>query len=131
MAQHAPDVVSAAKRTLASGAIVSLVLDDGQPQGAAYPAVWWRLERYLPQAEAKVAALEAMLPPPSDETTVKSCTRAESTWYHAIDLATAISAARGGTLDLFWAGKPSATWWAGLPVEVKAGFTALLADCRP
>ena len=131
MAQHAPDVVSAAKRTLASGVIVSLVLDDGQPQGAAYPAVWWRLERYLPQAEAKVAALEAMLPPPSDDTNVKSCTRAESAWYHAIDLSLAISAARAGTLDQFWVGKPSATWWAGLPTEVKAGFVVLMVACRP
>jgi hypothetical protein len=28
-------------------------------------------------------------------------------------------------------GRPSMAWWAGLPADVRAGFAALLADCRP
>ena len=131
MAQHAPDVLSIAKIILPDGTVLALVKDRGQPQGCAYPAEWWRLERYLPPATEIIAAMEASLPAPTAAITIKSCTRAESTWYHIIDLPSAISAARGGTLDQFWAGKPSAAWWGALPVEVKQGFAALLADCRP
>jgi hypothetical protein len=131
MAVHGPDYTSVAKLTLADGTKLSLVKDRGQPQGCPYPGEWWRLERYLPPASEIIAALEASLPAPTASITIKSFARAESAWYPAIDLALAISAARAGTLDQFWAGKPSASWWAALPVGVRAGFAALLADCRP
>jgi hypothetical protein len=130
MAQHAPDYTSVAKLTLTDGTVLSLVKDRGQPQGCPYPGEWWRIERYLPPASEIIAALEASLPAPSPSITIKSFARAESAWYPAIDLSLAISAARVGTLDQFWVGKPSGAWWAGLPADVKGGFMGLFALCR-
>ena len=131
MAVHGPNYTSFAQLILADGTKLSLVKDRGQPQGCPYLGEWWRIERYLPPASEIIAALEASLPAPSAAITIKSFARAESVWYPAIDLALAISAARAGTLDQFWAGKPSASWGAALPVGARAGFAALLADCRP
>jgi hypothetical protein len=131
MAVHGPDVVSCAKKLLSNGFSVSLVIDTGKPQGVAFEGQWWRLERYIVDATEIIAAQEAILPAPTGDITVKSCTRSESAWYNTIVLPAAISAARAGTLNQFWAGKPSAFWWTALPAEVREGFTALLADCRP
>jgi hypothetical protein len=130
MAQHAPDYTSVAKLTLTDGTVLSLVKDRGQPQGCPYLGEWWRIERYLPPASEIIAALEASLPAPSAAITIKSFARAESAWYPATDLSLAISAARAGTLDQFWMGRPSMAWWAGLPAEVRTGFVALFALCR-
>ena len=130
MAQHAPDVLSIAKCTLPSGLVVSLVFDHGKPQGAPFEGLWWRLERYLVPANSIISALEGMLPEASTEIAVKSCTRAESTWYPELEFKGAVEAARTGQLDAWWAGKPSATWWGGLPAEVKGGFMGLLALSR-
>jgi hypothetical protein len=129
MAQHGPNYTSIAQLTLADGTKLSLVKDRGQPQGCPCPGEWWRIERYLPPASEIIAALEASLPAPTASIAIKSFARAESAWYPAIDLSLAISAARAGTLDQFWMGRPSMAWWAGLPAEVRAGFVALFALC--
>lgn len=130
MALHGPDVLSIAKITLPSGISLSLVFDQGQPQGTPFVGMWWRLERYLPPANSLIVALEAKLPEASDEVATKSCTRAESAWYPEADLHGAVEAARVGGLDAWWVGRPSAAWWAGLPSGVRAGFVGLLALCR-
>jgi hypothetical protein len=92
--------------------------------------MWWRIERYLPNANSVISALQAMLPDASAEISIGGCTRAESAWYPEADLKGAVEAARNGTLDAWWVGKPSGAWWAGLPSEVKGGFMGLLALCR-
>ena len=130
MAQHGPDVLSIAKITLPSGISLSLVFDQGQPQGVAFAGMWWRIERYLPNANSVLSALQAMLPEASAEISIGGCTRAESAWYPEADLKGAVDAARAGALDAWWAGKPSAVWWAGLPADVRGGFMGLLALCR-
>lgn len=130
MGLHGPNASSRADLMLPTGIVVSLILDDGNPQGVAYSAVWWRLIRSLPPATAKIAALEAMLPAPAQGITVTSETCAESAWYHGIDLPGACAAAKAGTLDQFWAGRASAAWWSAQPMDVRAGFTTLLAGYR-
>jgi len=131
MAQHAPDSVVPAKITLPSGVKLSLVFDQGQPQGVPFAGMWWRIERYLPPANSIISALQAMLPAASAEISIgDGCTRAESAWYPEADLRGAVEAARNGALDAWWVGRPSAAWWAGLPADVRAGFMGLFALCR-